>query len=172
MPIEIKVKDRTAKVEILQKEDSKYKVRVDNKVYDIDAELVQKDVYSILYNGQSINMSMIEGETANNYIVNTRYNDFEIEVIDARARYMKASGSELGDNENNISSPMPGKIVKLMYNEGDTVNKGDTVIIVSAMKMESEYKSPCNGTIKRIHVKAGDTIEGNEPLVEIEPTEE
>ncbi len=168
MPIEVKIKDRTAKVEILEKEGSKYKVRVDNKVYDIDAELVQKDVYSILYNGQSVNMSMIEGEAYNQYIVNTRHDDFEVEVIDARARYMKASGSDFGDNENVISSPMPGKIVKLMYNEGDTVTKGDTVIVVSAMKMESEYKSACDGTIKRIHVKAGDTIDGNEPLVEIE----
>lgn len=172
MPIEIKIKDRIAKVEVLEKEGSKYKVRVDNKVFDIDAELVQKDVYSILYNGQSINMSMIEGETANQYIVSTRYNDFEVEVIDARARYMKASASEFGDSENTIASPMPGKIVKLMFSENDTVTKGDTVIIVSAMKMESEYKSPCNGIIKRIHVKAGDTIEGNEPLVEIEPEKE
>jgi biotin carboxyl carrier protein len=51
---------------------------------------------------------------------------------------------------------------------GEKVEQGQTVIIVSAMKMESEYKTGKAGTIKEIHVKEGDTIEGNQPLLTIE----
>ncbi|MFC2099127.1 biotin/lipoyl-containing protein, partial [Bacteroidota bacterium] len=51
---------------------------------------------------------------------------------------------------------------------GEKVEAGQTVIIVSAMKMESEYKAGHAGVVKEIHVKEGDTIEGNQPLVTIE----
>jgi len=63
---------------------------------------------------------------------------------------------------------MPGKIVKITVKAGEKVKQGQTVIIVSAMKMESEYKTGKAGTIKEIYVREGDTIEGNQPLITIE----
>jgi biotin carboxyl carrier protein len=63
---------------------------------------------------------------------------------------------------------MPGKIVKILVKIGDKVKAGDTVVIVSAMKMESEYKVKNDRTIKDILVKEGDTIDGNQPLIIIE----
>ena len=63
---------------------------------------------------------------------------------------------------------MPGKVVKIPVKEGDNVSKGDTVIVISAMKMESEYRSSIDGKIKRIFVNEGDSIAGNQPLIEIE----
>ena len=63
---------------------------------------------------------------------------------------------------------MPGKIVKVLFDVGDKVKAGDTVIIVSAMKMESEYKVKTDRVIKEIKVKEGDTIQANQPLVIIE----
>ena len=66
---------------------------------------------------------------------------------------------------------MPGKIVKILVAEGDTVTAGQTVIIVSAMKMESEFKASKSGVISEIPVKEGDTVDGNQVLVVIEDTE-
>ena len=63
---------------------------------------------------------------------------------------------------------MPGKIVRIAVKVGEKVEVGQTVIIVSAMKMESEYKAGKEGVIKKIHVNEGDTIEGNQPLITIE----
>lgn len=172
MPFELKIKDRTEKVEILDQTGSLYKVKIGERTYEIDAIKVENGVYSVIYQGKSTNMEMIEGDTPNKYIVNTRSNDYNIEVIDAKARYRAAMKGDLEGDEAIITSPMPGKIVKLLVNEGDEVQKGDTVIIVSAMKMESEYKSPIDGTVSKIFVKAEDTVDGNQPLVEIEPQEE
>lgn len=172
MPFELKIKDRTEKVEILDQTGSLYKVKIGERTYEIDAIKVENGVYSVIYQGKSTNMEMIEGDTPNKYIVNTRSNDYNIEVIDAKARYRAAMKGDLEGDEAIITSPMPGKIVKLLVNEGDEVQKGDTVIIVSAMKMESEYKSPIDGTVSKIFVKAEDTVDGNQPLVEIEPQDE
>jgi biotin carboxyl carrier protein len=63
---------------------------------------------------------------------------------------------------------MPGKVVKIPVKTGDTVQKGDTVITISAMKMESEYKSPKDGRVGRIHVTEGSTVDANQVLIEIE----
>jgi biotin carboxyl carrier protein len=63
---------------------------------------------------------------------------------------------------------MPGKVVKISVAEGDAVTRGQTVLILSAMKMESEYKSPVDGTVKKIAVKEGDVVEGNQVLIEFE----
>ena len=63
---------------------------------------------------------------------------------------------------------MPGKVVKILFKEGQEVKKGETVIIISAMKMESEYKAKKDGIIKKILIVEGATIDGNQTLVIIE----
>lgn len=170
MPFEIKIKDRTAKVEILEQTGSLYTVKIGERTYKIDAVRVENGVYSLIYNGKSTNMEMIEGNMPNKYIVNTRSNDYSIEIIDAKARYLAANKGELDNGDAIISSPMPGKIVKIMVEKGDQVAKGDTVIIVSAMKMESEYKSPVNGIVSQVFVSENEVVQGNQALIDIEPT--
>ena len=169
MPFEIKIKDRTAKVEILEQTGTLYIVKIGDHVYNLDVTRVENGVYSLIYNGKSTNMEMIEGDKPNKYIVNTRSNDYRIEIIDAKARYLAAGKGVLDSDDAIISSPMPGKIVKIMVKKGDPVTKGETVIVVSAMKMESEYKSPVTGIVSNVFVSENDVVEGNKPLVEIEP---
>lgn len=168
MPIEVKIDERVAQIDVLEKNGSSYKVKIDDRIYDLDVEKVESGAYSILTNGQSINMEMVGGDSPNKYQVNTLNHYYEIEVIDAATRYKAKATSELEAGGNIISTPMPGKIVKIPVAEGDKVEKGQTVVVVSAMKMESEYKSAADGTIKKIHVKEGDAVEGHQPLIEIE----
>jgi biotin carboxyl carrier protein len=59
-------------------------------------------------------------------------------------------------------------VVKIPVNLGDEVKKGDTVITISAMKMESEYKSPIDGKIAAINVAEGSTVDAGQVLIEIE----
>ena len=63
---------------------------------------------------------------------------------------------------------MPDKVVKITVAVGDEVIKGDTLITISAMKMESEYKSPIDGKITKINVIEGSTVDANQVLIEIE----
>ena len=63
---------------------------------------------------------------------------------------------------------MPGKVVKITVEEGQTVKKGETVLILEAMKMENEIKSGIDGTVKAIHVSEGDALEENVLMLEIE----
>lgn len=169
MALDIKIGDRTATVRLVSKEGSQATIDIDGKLFDVDVIKVEEGVYSIIHNGKSYNIEMIPGDGPKNYFVNTYYTSHEVEIIDAQSRYLKnRKGDSDGVGDKLISTPMPGKVVRIPVKEGDKVDKGDTVIVISAMKMESEYKSPVDGVVKRIYVQEGQTINGNQPLVEIE----
>ena len=63
---------------------------------------------------------------------------------------------------------MPGKVVRVLVAEGDAVQKGDGVIVVEAMKMQNEMKSPKDGVVSKIKIAEGDTVSAGDILVVIE----
>jgi biotin carboxyl carrier protein len=63
---------------------------------------------------------------------------------------------------------MPGKVVKILVAMGDEVKEGQGLMVVEAMKMENEMKSPKAGKIVELHVKEGQTVEGNAKLCAVE----
>jgi pyruvate carboxylase subunit B len=67
-----------------------------------------------------------------------------------------------------VTTSMPGTIVDVLVNEGDTVKAGDGLFITEAMKMETEVQAPMAGTIKAIHIAKGDSVNPDETLIEIE----
>ncbi len=73
-----------------------------------------------------------------------------------------------GADAGELLTKMPGKIVKINVEEGQTVKKGETLIILEAMKMENEIKSGIDGVVKAIHVKEGDALEENVLMLEVE----
>ncbi len=74
-----------------------------------------------------------------------------------------------GDSAGGLFTQMPGKVVKIMAKVGDKVAKGQTLLILEAMKMENEIKSGTAGVVKAIHVKAGDALENGILMMEVEP---
>ena len=169
MSLEINVDDQALKLELLKKHGNALKVRVDDVDYIFDLVMVEHGVYSIIFKGKSYNVELVEAGHSKKYIVNTYKKSYEVEVIDAEAKYMKnRKKSLLEGSENSIISPMPGKVVKIPVVIGEEIKRGQTVIIVSAMKMENEYKSTVDGIVKQILVKEGDTVDGDQPLVMLE----
>lgn len=67
-----------------------------------------------------------------------------------------------------LVTDMPGKISKIMTQEGATVSKGDTLLILEAMKMENEIKAGVDGVVKALHVKEGQAVEAGYLMLEIE----
>ena len=169
MSLEIRLKERLSTVELVSKDKNRLKIKVDDKLYDLDIIQVGEGRYSILLDGQSLNVAIIEKDNPKQYNVNALDNSYDIEIIDAETRYlMSRKGNDMEDADNTIASPMPGKIVKILVKAGQKVKTGQTVVIVSAMKMESEYKSGKDGVVKEVHVNEGDTIEGSQPLITLE----
>jgi biotin carboxyl carrier protein len=73
-----------------------------------------------------------------------------------------------GADEGELLTKMPGKVVKIMAEIGQEVEKGQTLLILEAMKMENEIKSGIDGVVKAIHVNEGDALEENVVMLEVE----
>jgi biotin carboxyl carrier protein len=169
MAIEIKVGDRIAWVDLLGQDGNLLEIEVDGKIMKVDVMHTADGTFSILEGGHSYNIELVPHNKPKKYTAYTLYEEHDVEIIDAEARYLLDRGSgAFASTDKKISSPMPGKVVKVFVNVGDEVKKDETAIVISAMKMESEYKIPMDGKVKKVNVKAGDTIEGNQSLIELE----
>ena len=168
MALEINIDGNSSSVELLSKDGNKHQVKIDGKLFKVDLVMVERGVYSIIYKNKSYNVELIQGREPKTYTINTLYNSYDVDIMDAEAKYLKGRKQDELDDDSAISSPMPGKVVKILVEIGDKVKAGDTVIIISAMKMESEYKVKRERIIKDILVKEGDTIDGYQPLIIIE----
>ena len=168
MALEIQIDGQSVSVELLGKEGDFHKVAIDGKVYDVDLVMVEEGVYSMLYKNKSYNVELAPGKEPKTYRIHTLYNSYEVDILDAEAKYLKSRKHDDLDAGSVISSPMPGKVVKILVEKGEKVKAGTNVIIVSAMKMESEYKVKKDRVIKEILVEEGDTIDGNQPLIIVE----
>ena len=70
-----------------------------------------------------------------------------------------------GAGEHSIDSPMPGKVIKLVANEGQAVKAGEVLLILEAMKMQNEITADADGTVKKFNVAAGQSVKAHESLV-------
>lgn len=76
----------------------------------------------------------------------------------------KVSGTSL----NAVTAPLAGSVFKVLVEEGDAIEAGQVVLILEAMKMETEITAPSAGTVTAIHVEPGDAVQGGQPLIEIQ----
>ena len=125
MDLDIKLGNRTSKLHLLSRKGNMIKIAVDDRIYDLDLLMVERGVYSVLYDGESYNLELIIGDSSKNYYVNSRYHSYEIEIIDAQTKYQRSrSNKNQGAGSETISSPMPGKIIKILVKPGEKVTAG------------------------------------------------
>jgi pyruvate carboxylase len=84
------------------------------------------------------------------------------------AKDVKSQPKAVKGNKGSIGAPMPGTVVEIKVKEGDLVKKGDSLVVLSAMKMETIVKSPVSGKVKTLAIANGQKLEGEDLLLEIE----
>ena len=141
-------------------------VTVDEKQYTVDARWTQTDLMSLIIDGRSYQVDIHSEKDSHEVLVEGDI--FEFELYDERKALLKAAGSLGAEGVQEIKSSMPGKIVKLLVEEGAEVEQGDGLVVVEAMKMENEIKSPKAGVVTRIGVAEGEAVESGALLVVVE----
>nr|WP_304150925.1 biotin/lipoyl-containing protein [Mitsuokella multacida] len=87
----------------------------------------------------------------------------KVEAPRAKAKEKEAVAA--GAGEHSIDAPMPGKIVKVVVEEGQSVKAGDVLLVLEAMKMQNEITADADGTVKAVNVEAGQNVKVKESLV-------
>jgi len=121
-------------------------------------------VYSVLLDGRSYDV-FVE-ETPDALVVAIDGFRFEIEARDPR-RLSRRSAGRGADGVQTLTSPMPGKVVRVLAAPGDAVEPGQGILVVEAMKMQNEMKAVRAGTVLAIPVKEGSTVTAGETLATI-----
>lgn len=155
-------------IEIVR-EEGRVLASVDGREYVLDASEPENGVF-LFKKGGAIYEAFVSSQAnpTDPDLVRVRDEVHEVRIIDPkRLRSAKGlDGDDAGKAE--IKTAMPGKVVRILVAEGDTVQKGDGVIVVEAMKMQNEMKSPKDGVISSIKFAEGDTVSAGDVLVVIE----
>jgi biotin carboxyl carrier protein len=171
---ELQVGDRVRTVEIQRRPDG-YHVVVDGQPRIVDARHFASSSWSLLLhdnNGhasRSVEATVLPQKGTTGFDV--YINGFEIPVQlkggrGRRARDLGAQGA--GNGPQRVSAPMPGKIVRILVNPGDSVKPRQGLVVIEAMKMENELRAARAGRVREVFVDEGQSVEAGASLVVVE----
>ena len=161
-----KISESKSRLLDLKKSDSGWECQLDGETIPIDVALVQPDVLSIVVHGRSYEVKRERMATQTNVWVGDRC--FEVELSDPRSLRSrnKSSANEAGPRR--IFAPMPGRVVRILIGEGSLIEAGQSVVVVEAMKMQNEIKSPKKGVVKKMMATPGAAVNPGDVLAIIE----
>jgi acetyl/propionyl-CoA carboxylase alpha subunit len=144
---------------------------VNNEIFSGDIVRLSESRYHVIWNNKSYNVE----------ILNSNISDKNIDILINGRRYSTSTKDRIDlllegmgiqtqsvQKINHIKAPMPGLIQSISVVEGDHVTKGDTLLVLVAMKMENIIKATGDGIVKTLKVSAGETVEKNQVMLEFQ----
>jgi biotin carboxyl carrier protein len=158
--------DVTHAIEVVELDEGRYEVSIDGRTRVVDSRMAGATTYSLLIEHASTDVSVLaRGEE---YAVETGGRLHRLRLLDERAvRRQARAGASVGGSPE-VRAAMPGKVVAVLVEVGATVERGQGLLVIEAMKMENEIGAPRAGRVAAIRVQLGQTVEAGETLAVIE----
>jgi biotin carboxyl carrier protein len=152
------------RLEVTETGPGRWRVALRGKVWDLDAVSLPSGALSLLVGGESYDVAV--HDAGDRLDVSLRGHSESLEVLDeSRMRLRSSKTKAVAAGPQAVSTPMPGKVVRVLVKAGDEVKEGQGLVVVEAMKMENELKSPKDGRVSEVLVREGQTVEGGGRLV-------
>ncbi|HVF30270.1 MAG TPA: biotin/lipoyl-containing protein [Pyrinomonadaceae bacterium] len=164
MKLHATIGENNHEVEIRRVE-GKVFAKIDDREYELETSEPEPGVFLFKHEGKVYEAAVTSGDPTH---VRVGKHEMEIRVVDPKRLRSAGSGADHADGAAEIRTAMPGKVVRVLVEAGAEVDKGDGVIIVEAMKMQNELKSPKAGVVKEVRAKEGATVAAGEILATIE----
>lgn len=145
----------------IERRDKHYFITYDNSEYKVEAEETRPGQLKIKIGDRLIKSVITEGEKEKFIFVDGQV--FRVKPVELTGM-KKGKKKEEGD----LSSPISGKVVSIKVKNGDSVKKGDVLMVIEAMKMEYLIRAPYGGLVKNINFKEKDQIEIGQTTIELE----
>ena len=153
----------------LRQNGSKIIAEIDGRSYELDADEVEPNVYLFKHENKIYQVFVSPGKVANEPSrVSVGANNFEIKLADPKRLRSGVGESGVAGGTAEIKTAMPGKVVRVLVEQGAEVKSGEGVIIVEAMKMQNEMKAPKDGIVKEIRAAEGATVNAGDVLAVID----
>jgi biotin carboxyl carrier protein len=169
MTFEIELGGRSRRVAIEPAAGTRFRVTVDDVVHLVDAVRIGSSGLSLLLDGDpgaSHYAEVVAGSSGESLV----WLDGQSAgvMVDGRARRRSGDAAAHGEGAQAIVAPMPGRVVKVLVAPGDEVAARQPVVVVEAMKMENELRSPKAGRVRDVQVTEGTSVEAGRVLVVVE----
>lgn len=144
-----------------EEEGGQIRATINDKELPVEFKRIEDNLYSLIIEGRSIAAAVLKrGKTLEVFLGGELY-EFEVASGLERTR----AGAVVAAGIYEIKSPMPSRVVKILKNQGDEVKEGEGLVVIEAMKMESELKSPIPGKVTEVRVNQGDAVESGTVLL-------
>lgn len=166
MRIPVLIDDREIKVNILKSKYPDFVAEIDEKRYDVAINSLSPGILMLSVSGNEYT-TWISSCGVLKYCVSYNGHQYEMQRNDQLSdemEYHLSEGMEMMDS-NVLTSPMPGKVIKINAKKGAGVKKGNVVLVIEAMKMENNIIAHRNARINKIPVSVGQMVEAGVPLV-------
>jgi len=151
---------------LLKIEDGRVSAEIGDRVYSLDVREIEPDCYLFFLN-TNVHECRVSA-SKNSFDVSIHGQSYAITIVDPKRLRSGRNSDRHQHGVAEILAPMPGKVVRVQTEAGATVEKGAGVVVVEAMKMQNEMKSPRDGVVVSINVKPGDTVNAGDVLAVIE----
>jgi biotin carboxyl carrier protein len=157
-------------VEITELAGGKYRLVIDGREMMVDGRDVSDTTLSLIVGDDAYNIEMEQDPSGQGMNVLVRGHVVGVEVVDLRTMRLRKAAEVTGGPAGpaQVTAPMPGKVVEVLVEEGQEVEEGQGLIVVEAMKMENELKSPKEGVVRKLTATKGATVESGVALCVIE----
>ncbi len=167
MKLTAEINNETREITV-RREGERVFATVGDKAYELEAHQTAANTYLFKHEGKVYECYVAPETAAGKTQVTVGSNSFEFKLADPKRLSHTGGAHAHGDGTAEIISQMPGKVVRVLVSVGNEVKNKDGVIVVEAMKMQNEMRSPKDGTVKTIHFAEGDTVNAGDVLVVIE----
>ena len=147
----------------LERDEDRWKISLDGQPVNVDAVEIFPNTLSLLLEGQSYEVRVTPSPDGALQL-QAGLHEFTAEVVDPRAWRGRKHGAHEAEGRQQVLAPMPGKIIRVLVQAGDKVEVGQGLLVVEAMKMQNEIRSPKGGTVERLNVKEGQPVNAGEVL--------
>jgi biotin carboxyl carrier protein len=151
---------------VIERRNGGFVVEVDGETYEVDHVHAGGHLHSLVIEGRQSEL-LVQAEGGGRYRVASDAGEELLEVRDPLVHLAMSEDVDRGGGLRAVNAYMPGRVVAVLVEEGDVVEQGQGVVVLEAMKMENEITSEVDGVVSKIHVSAGQSVEGGDPLFEI-----
>jgi biotin carboxyl carrier protein len=143
--------------------------QIDGRSYRLEARVSKQGFHLLMLDGR-VYECRVDADAGRRELreVQIGSREFAIKLVDPKRLRGSQSVGAQADGASQIVAPMPGKVVRVLVEQGAQVEAGEGIIVVEAMKMQNELKSPRNGTVTTLQAHAGATVNAGEVLAVIE----
>jgi biotin carboxyl carrier protein len=127
--------------------------------------------FQVLYNNKSFNAELISFyHDTKSMVIKVNNSTMQVSIRDQYDELLQQMGIDqaAGVKVNDIKAPMPGMVLNVMVENGQSVKKGDPIVVLEAMKMENILKSPADGIVRKLLVNKGDKVEKNQVMLNLD----